>query len=729
MKKLEKHITFIQQQFGINGLLKATLIAAIPAVILLGFEVSVWVVLLVFFLGLGISAYFLGVFKENKKQAIRYLNEKFPELEFSLELAEKKDKNLIETLQWERVNSQFKSEQTLIFHKKLFPFFLAFLVSFSVFGLKTLDWRQSTQQAKSSDLIRISADTPDDKEVILQESKVTLIAPTYTGIKSQSQSGFEIKAMMGSEITWELEFSNAENLQVLLVNSDGESLDFAGIVGKFSLKDKLIGSGIYAIQANQDGKMVFDSGFFPMEAIPDQSPIIVPTEKEVYKFHVKDDPKLLEVAAKVSDDFLVSQVYLVATLARGSGENVKFRENRIPIDQRNFKTSELKSVLDLKALDFKQGDELYYYWAALDNKSPEPNFSRSDTYFLKYLDSTAVSEADLAGMAIHVLPEYFRSQRQIIIDTEKLIAQKKALKTQVYNSTSNEIGFDQKLLRLRYGQYLGEEFESGAGGGSVETGESGNILDGFEHKHDQEGENEGGGAIQSGAQTESEHAHEEEGAKNDEGDGLGSMLDAFLHNHESEEMNTFFEGSTKGILKMALEQMWQSELHLRLFEPEKAIPFQYKALELLKSVQQKSRVYVKRTGFDPPPIREEEKRLTGELKDLEQQILKDQAAINQQLAPLAGRILGILQQESLSQEDQITIQSFGKLWTQRMQYSGMEDWSVLLLVQKMAAGTLQAEDATELRKKLYPYLSNSKSLNASYLPQQDLQKAFWKNLK
>ncbi len=263
----------------------------------------------------------------------------------------------------------------------------------------------------------------------------------------------------------------------------------------------------------------------------------------------------------------------------------------------------------------------------------------------------------------------------------------------------------------------------------MEAGESENILDGFEHKHDQEGENEGGGAIQSGIQTEAEHAHEEEGGKNEADDGLGSMLDAFLHNHESEEMNTFFEGSTKGILKMALEQMWQSELHLRLFEPEKAIPFQYKALELLKSVQQKSRVYVKRTGFDPPPIREEEKRLTGELKDLEQQILKEQAAINQQLAPLAGRILGILQQESLSQEDQITIQSFGKLWTQRMQYSGMEDWSVLLLVQKMAAGTLQAEDAIELRKKLYPYLSNSKSLNASYLPQQDLQKAFWKNLK
>ena len=709
-------------------MLKAGMTAAIPAMILFGFDVSIWAVLLVFILGLGVSAYFLELFKGNRKQAIQLLHEKFPGLEFSLELVEKKDRNLIETLQWERVNSQFRGEQTLIFHKKLFPFFLAFLVSFSVFGLKTLDWKLNNQQLGNSALTLNFENKPDENQVILQESNVIILAPTYTGIKARTQQGFEIKAVMGSEITWELEFSKPENIHVQLVNSVGDRLDFTAEANKFSLKENLTGSGIYAIQAIQGDKLVFDSGFFPMKAVQDQSPVIVPTEKEVYKFYVKDDPKLLEVAANVSDDFLVDQVYLVATLARGSGENVKFRENRIPIEKRNFKSSELHSVLDLKALDFKQGDELYYYWAALDNKSPEPNFSRSDTYFLKFLDSTEVSEAELAGMAIHVLPEYFRSQRQIIMDTEKLITKKKGLVKQVYNSTSNEIGYDQKLLRLRYGQYLGEEFESGAGGGSVETGETGNILDGFMHKHDQEGENEGGGSIESESQTESVHVHEE-GITNEEGDGLGSMLDAFLHNHESEEMNTFFEGSTKGILKMALEQMWQSELHLRLFEPEKSIRFQYKALELLKSVQQKSRVYVKRTGFDPPPIREDEKRLTGELKDLEQQILKEQVAINQQLAPLAGRILGILQQESLSQDDQLTIQNFGKIWTQRMQYSGLEDWSVLLLVQKLASGTLKAEDATELKKKLYPFLTNAKSLNASYLPQQDLQKAFWKNLK
>ena len=124
---------------------------------------------------------------------------------------------------------------------------------------------------------------------------------------------------------------------------------------------------------------------------------------------------------------MVKQAYIVATLARGSGENVKFREVKFPLNQANFKQATLSKSIDLKALNFTPGDELYYYWAAFDNKQPEANFTKSDTYFLVYKDTTNVEEADLATMAVNILPEYFRSQRQIIIDSEKLIAKKKKI--------------------------------------------------------------------------------------------------------------------------------------------------------------------------------------------------------------------------------------------------------------------------------------------------------------
>ncbi|MCU7371185.1 hypothetical protein PEC18_09965 [Paucibacter sp. O1-1] len=96
-------------------------------------------------------------------------------------------------------------------------------------------------------------------------------------------------------------------------------------------------------------------------------------------------------------------------------------------------------------------------------------------------------------MAVNIMPEYFRSQRQIIIDTEKLIAKRKKLPTKEFASISNEIGFDQKVLRLRYGQYLGEEFETSIGGGGLpaeaDHAPSGaGVVDAFTHKSDGEGE-------------------------------------------------------------------------------------------------------------------------------------------------------------------------------------------------------------------------------------------------
>src|SRR5690606_27447058 len=145
--------------------------------------------------------------------------------------------------------------------------------------------------------------------------------------------------------------------------------------GGIFLKDRVKSSGIYAIRGHRNEELVYESDYFPLEAKDDLAPVIQPADRELYTYHFTNDPKIMDVQAKISDDFKVSEVYLVATLARGSGENVKFRENRIPVSRKNFKSEDLSVRLDLNALDFRHGDELYYYWAAVDNKTPEPNFS------------------------------------------------------------------------------------------------------------------------------------------------------------------------------------------------------------------------------------------------------------------------------------------------------------------------------------------------------------------
>ncbi|MBN7817299.1 hypothetical protein [Algoriphagus pacificus] len=728
MSKLESHIAHIENQIKLNASLKALLVGLGVGILFYAFTESLTVGIACFICAFLIAAYFQGLFRNHKTWAIQILHERIPSLEFSLELLNKKEKNLAEAMQWERINEQIPNEKVNLLGEDIKTFLIFFCISLLAFALSFFSFDFTDSDSETQDLpANTLSESTEVLAVELSDLSVTITPPAYTGLPQRTQESMEIQTIKGSKINWQVQFNNGKELEVKLVNSRAEELDFTKLEDSFQLEDEASGSGIYAIRGYRGEEKVFESSYFTLEAVEDKAPVILPSEKEIYKFHFYKDPSKMPLEAKVSDDFKVSEVFLVATLARGSGENVKFRESKIDIPQKNFQTQTISSELDFEALGFQQGDELYYYWAAKDNKRPEPNFSRSDTYFIKYVDSTGLAEAELAGMAINILPEYFRSQRQIIIDTEKLIAAKKTMKEQEFNETSNNIGYDQKLLRLRYGQYLGEEFENSAGGGSIED-DSGDILAAYRHDHDEEGELERASAL---IPVEEEHEHGDplEATETEDESGLGGLLSAFMHSHDSEEENTFFEESTKGALKMALEQMWQSELYLRLYEPEKALPYEKKALEYLKSVQQKSRVYVKRTGFDPPPIKEEEKRLTGELKDIDQLIQKQQSEMDERIQPLASRVLGLLDKDQLSESEKLTIAELGRLWTERMQYSGVEDWNILLELQQLSSGELEAKGKAQLFESLYPFVVSGKELSASYLQQLELEKAFWRNIK
>jgi hypothetical protein len=248
------------------------------------------------------------------------------------------------------------------------------------------------------------------------------------------------------------------------------------------------------------------------------------------------------------------------------------------------------------------GDELYFYTQAWDGAIP-PQKTRSDTYFVQWEDTTSQKLSVMAGLSLDNMPAYFRSQRQIIIDTEKLIKEQHTLSKEVFGTRSNNLGVDQKILRLRYGQFLGEEFEANSGG---------------EHSHKQEGEQHQDHEEEHNSEDpelKGLHQHEEPASPTTFGDA-GDMLKGYSHRHDAEEAATLFDDALKAQLKAALAQMWEAELRLRTLRPKEALPFEYKALELIKSIQQKSRVYVERVGFEPPPLKPAEKRLTGELADI-----------------------------------------------------------------------------------------------------------------
>ncbi|WP_299706596.1 DUF4175 family protein [uncultured Pontibacter sp.] len=528
------------------------------------------------------------------QQVARHLNRTYPQLEDSagLLLRPTSELNLLARLQQQRVANQLQTaipEKQSVFHLQKKPTYMALGIAVLVAaGIAALP---SASVADASTAAPMQLDFPDtpaavaDTAVAIQEIEITVTPPAYTGRKAYQAEQPNLRVEQSATVSWRIA-TNRPARSLELVLNEGKPIPLQSQNGRYTLSQAFTEPALYHIAVNGQ-----KSAYYTLEIIPDEAPTIQITKPEQYTEILFGDPQRVTIRAELSDDYGLRDANMIATVAKGSGEAVKFREEKISLgfsgQHRNFSVNK---TIDLQKLGMSYGDELYFYVQAWDNHR---GYTRSETYFVQIEDTTIVESMDDLTMGVNPVPEYFRSQRQIIIDTEKLIKEQKSLSRTVFEERGNNLGVDQKLLRLRYGKFLGEEFESGIGpGGGIPEGEEG---------HEEEEHFAGDG-----------HDHPEF----EDQTSVEALLDPYLHKHDQEEAATFFEPAVKAKLKGALAQMWEAELRLRTHRPKEALPYEYKALRMLKEVQQSTRAYAAKTGFDPPPLKEPEKRLTGDLSKI-----------------------------------------------------------------------------------------------------------------
>lgn len=386
--------------------------------------------------------------------------------------------------------------------------------------------------------------------------QVLLRPPGYTGRPDRTTGDWDLDTEQGSHITWRVRTDRPADA-VTLVTSDGDTL-----------RSQPLGSDIYEVTAVADHSQLYQvsvrdgatdvtSDYHRLTVVPDAPPTLTIVHPAPRTSIAAGEPLTVALEVVAGDDYGVADASIVATVTAGSGEAVKFREVTLAFDARtrqpDDRTVVLRRTLNLAALQMGPGDELYFYVIAHDHHTPQPNSGRSDTYFISLVDTAHAVIADLSGLAVTGLPEYLRSERQIIIDTERLVADAARLSVPVFRDRSDAIGFDQHALRDRYGEMAGDE--------TVTQGTEPTIE----------------------------------------------------HEHDVAENTTLLAQSVKDKLQAALAQMWGAELRLRTYDPRAALPFEYRALDLLKQAQEATRVYVQRTGFEPPPLEPDRKRLTGTL--------------------------------------------------------------------------------------------------------------------
>ncbi len=575
-------------------------------------------------MALGVAFWFLKPWKISSENAVGYIDAHLPQAGFSsgLLLSPVNELSDLSKLQQYRVASQLepilpKLRPPHNLFKAALAMFGLILLGVAVSFILTMFGNPSGGDASKKEQITFApkdslSATTEIPELI--RTNITIQYPGYTGKGAVITSVPNIKAVEGSRVTWNLEFDG--NVREVEMDLMGERIGFTKTQESYRLTKILKETGFYSFTFKDVNGNDYVSDLYSLEQVADEPPTVEIEGLDNYTYFEFDDDKRLMLNTNISDDFGIDDAYLVATVSKGSGESVKFREETVRFDNvisKGERLLQLKKSLDLDALKMDPGDELYFYVEALDQKTPTPNIARSETYFAVIRDTITDEFAVEGNLGVDLMPDYFRSQRQLIIDTEKLIADRPNISEKDFKFRSNELGFDQKQLRLKYGQFMGDETEMQAAAGQVSNveeegdhdhaGEEGeeNLLDEYSHKHDSENEHN----------LVEEHDHES-GAQEEEEDPLHD----YVHNHSDPEASTLFEKSLKAKLRDALSIMWDAELHLRLYEPEKSLPYQYDALKIIQDIKNSARIYVHRIGFDPPPIKEEN-RLSGDIEDIE----------------------------------------------------------------------------------------------------------------
>jgi len=545
------------------------------------------------------------LFWDNQK-LIQFLHQKYPELEYSLSIFFQKDINSLEKLQQAKIFKQLPSIQKITFPISLRKVFILLIFSgllyFTSFNYQ-MKKPSGIQLTSIENNAEVEVDSANQNEVGNFAYQLKVYPPSYTALRSFEWQGNK-KIPEGSRLV----FTNSGNINFDLLWQNQYEFKLTDNQSKTFFLNQ---SSIFQIDYMQnDDSISLKPEILEMKR--DEPPILSTNLKENrHEVRWEDLDKDFNLDLAMKDDYGIVSTDIIMTLSRGEGESVRFREMKQAISgiSKQLRRQQKSISLPLDTFSLEPGDELYFYFSAKDNKKLKANTGKTDVYFISITDTVETDPVEYEGFALTNEAEYFKSQRQIIIDTEKLLEKQNQISKNEFEQRSNSIGADQKLLRLRYGVFLGEEYETTGGLGEVDhTGHDHGDLEGEDDEH------EG-------------HDHDEQESENNFSNPIYNEtpeLEAYVHAHDESELSTFLDANVKIKLKAALTNMWEAELYLRTYKPKEALPFEYEALKLIKEVKRASRIYVERLGFEPPPIDEEKKRLTGDLDKIDAHTTEDE---------------------------------------------------------------------------------------------------------
>ena len=548
-----------------------------------------------------------------------HLNRRHPELEESAELwlRDAAELGLVERLQLQRLNDSWRRlpgpRPGLPPSGQLLPVWVCAILSVTFLG--ALIRTPEPTRARTADVSPIALSRTAGASPTIT-AMLEIQPPAYLGRPSRRLETLSAEVEEGSEVLWS--FATEPNVAGLELSGPGTNdpvvAEPAG-QGQFRVRRGITDNFVYQISVRAaDGARVTLSALHALQVLRDAPPRLTWQLPAAPRTSVTATQTLapLPIEILATDDHAVAEVRLVLTVVKGAGEGLKFQERSEILPRQSVAGSSnvlCGRSLDLAALGLEPGDELYLQAVALDTRRPTPNEVRSDSRCVALTGPVTSPTAPAVVLSgLRRIPQYFRSQRQLILDTEQLLAERMVISEARFRERSESLGVDQKLLRLRYGQFLGEEFEPTSAGAPREATAqewAGALRNPVGQDADRTA------AI--GRAIEATHVHEPGPARPSRPGSAPDLFGLLAHNHDSTEAATLFDEKLKASLRGVLAAMWEAEGFLRTSRPSEALPAEKRALEILKVIQQADRLSVGRVDSESTPLRMEERRLRGEL--------------------------------------------------------------------------------------------------------------------
>jgi hypothetical protein len=422
----------------------------------------------------------------------------------------------------------------------------------------------------------------------LTAQRLTVVPPAYTGLPSHALGTLDARVPAGSRLEWMLAFTpDPAAAAIAVLDASRTALARSGVTWTASrTADRSL---LYRVVA-AGGQPA--PPLHRIDVVVDQPPRIRLVSPSATLIQISPGQRSWSLSFEATDDYGVQAVAsLRLVVAQGEGENVRFSERAVAVrGTGNSRRRIFATTIALAGTGFTEPGDLVAQLTVADARTPSPHRVVGPSVILRRAPASG-AESGLEAMTRRTMPAYFSSQRQVIIDAEALLAERPRPAPDRFLARSTAIAEDQRLLRMRYGQFMGEE----VGGGATTAMPTSDAEEGAAPPPD-------------------EHAGEPPTAQPQFGQE-SAIVETYGHTHDESEAATLLDPGTRATLRQALDNMRQSETALRLGDPRRALPFAYKALRFIKQVQQATRIFLARTGSQLPPV-DLSRRLTGDRSDM-----------------------------------------------------------------------------------------------------------------